>query len=345
LALPPAALEAMALWVCFAHTFQAHTVSPRLCLLSPVPECGKTTALTLLGHLCPNSLLLSNISPAAVYRYIEQVKDDYQPTLLLDEGGTYLEGSVAFLGILNSGHTKLGAKVMRVGGKDQSFRVEEFSTWTPIAIAKIGKLPSEWASRSLVVQMRRKRPDEYKDRLRERDVVELDALCQRVAQWAPEIINELSDPDPLIPEQLANRAADNWRPLFAIADVAGGDWPARARNAAVTLSECSDVSAPEAVLAAVFVAFKHAKTDRLSSERLCKMLGSGDDEQFNNITQTRLSRQLKPFGITPRSIRVQNQVLRGYLLEQFEDAFARYLRPAMKSATGGIPVIATKYVR
>ena len=44
LALPEGALEAMALWVLFTHTFDAAEVSPRLALLSPVPECGKTTA-------------------------------------------------------------------------------------------------------------------------------------------------------------------------------------------------------------------------------------------------------------------------------------------------------------
>ena len=32
---------------------------------------------------------------------------------------------------------------------------------------------------------------------------------------------------------LEDRAADTWEPLIAIADLAGGDWPTRARTAAV----------------------------------------------------------------------------------------------------------------
>ena len=36
---------------------------------------------------------------------------------------------------------------------------------------------------------------------------------------------------------LHDRAADNWRPLFAIADLAGGNWPTLARQVAVRLSE------------------------------------------------------------------------------------------------------------
>jgi putative DNA primase/helicase len=35
---------------------------------------------------------------------------------------------------------------------------------------------------------------------------------------------------------LNDRAADNWPPLLAIADLAGGTWPTRARNAACLLS-------------------------------------------------------------------------------------------------------------
>ncbi|MDP1086397.1 DUF3631 domain-containing protein, partial [Klebsiella pneumoniae] len=33
-----------------------------------------------------------------------------------------------------------------------------------------------------------------------------------------------------------DRAGDNWEPLLAIADQAGGDWPDRARAAALALS-------------------------------------------------------------------------------------------------------------
>jgi putative DNA primase/helicase len=46
----------------------------------------------------------------------------------------------------------------------------------------------------------------------------------------------LTDPDPEIPDALNDRAADNWRPLLAIADIASDDWARRARDAACTLS-------------------------------------------------------------------------------------------------------------
>ncbi len=40
--------------------------------------------------------------------------------------------------------------------------------------------------------------------------------------------------DPAMPDSLFNRTADNWRPLFAVADVVGGSWPHHVRTAALT---------------------------------------------------------------------------------------------------------------
>jgi len=39
-----------------------------------------------------------------------------------------------------------------------------------------------------------------------------------------------------VPRALNDRAADNWRPLLAIAEAAGGEWPALAHRAAVAIS-------------------------------------------------------------------------------------------------------------
>jgi Protein of unknown function (DUF3631) len=42
---------------------------------------------------------------------------------------------------------------------------------------------------------------------------------------------------------LNDRAEDCWSPLFAIADIAGGNWPDLARKAALALSADTDDSA------------------------------------------------------------------------------------------------------
>ena len=54
-------------------------------------------------------------------------------------------------------------------------------------------------------------------------------------RWADDHAQAIGAIDPTMSEEIYNRVADNWRPLFAIADVAGGEWPDRVRVAAVTM--------------------------------------------------------------------------------------------------------------
>jgi len=72
----------------------------------------------------------------------------------------------------------------------------------------------------------------------------------QTARWAQDNFDRLVDPDPQISEALNDRAADNWRPLLAIADLAGGEWPQLARQACLTLSGKS----PEETLGVMLVA-------------------------------------------------------------------------------------------
>ena len=78
LKLPPGAAVAAALWVLHSHAIEATFLSPILLITSPVYGCGKTTLLTVLRELVQRPLPTSNISPAALYRCIEE----YQPVLL-----------------------------------------------------------------------------------------------------------------------------------------------------------------------------------------------------------------------------------------------------------------------
>jgi hypothetical protein len=54
--------------------------------------------------------------------------------------------------------------------------------------------------------------------------VEVGLAC-KVARFAAHNFGKLASSDPVIPEGLRNRKGDNWRPLFAVADLAGGAWP------------------------------------------------------------------------------------------------------------------------
>ena len=336
LVLPEGAAEAMALWVLFTHAFDAAEVSPRLALLSPVPECGKTSAFSILSRLVRRALLASNVSAAVVFRVIERDR----PTLLMDEAETYMEGREDYRGILNSGHTPDAAAVWRTVGPNHL--PKRFSTWAPIAVAKIGKLPATLASRSIIIPMHRKRPDERVERLRpRRDGPALDELARKCARWATDNLPILESADPAPPDELNNRAADNWRPFLAIADAAGGDWPDRTRRAALVLEDNEAETTPgEELLADIHQIFiRDSSSDRIASHELCNELAKIEGRSwanFNNgfsLSPIQLAAMLRPFHIMPKSIRIGPKTPKGYLLKDFENAFARYVSEKRKGPT------------
>jgi putative DNA primase/helicase len=230
--MPKGAADAIALWILHAWTADAGEISPFLVLISPTKRCGKTSVLILLLYLTPRSELASNISSSALFRYIEDVR----PTLLIDEADSFVKENEELRGILNSGHTKAAAYVIRNIESNGEHKPKRFSTWAPKAIATIRALADTLEDRAIMVQLQRKPKAAKVERLRRRDNDEFSVLRQRAARWAADNAAKLEDPDPAIPEVLNDRAADNWRPLLAIADLAGGHWPETARDASGLLS-------------------------------------------------------------------------------------------------------------
>ena len=147
---PNHAPEAAALWVLNTYVHDASYHSPILLITSPEKRCGKSTMLSLLYGLTNRSLLASNISSAAVYRAIEQ----WSPTLLIDEADTFLKKNDDMAGVINSGHTKTTAFVMRCDG--DANEVKRFSTWCPKVIAGIGSQRDTLEDRSIAIPLRRK---------------------------------------------------------------------------------------------------------------------------------------------------------------------------------------------
>ena len=61
-------------------------------------------------------------------------------------------------------------------------------------------------------------------------------LRSQCLSWSEDHAAELTDADPYLPKALDDRAADNWRPLKAIADVLGDRWAKLCWDAAEVLS-------------------------------------------------------------------------------------------------------------
>jgi putative DNA primase/helicase len=327
--LPEHADRAIALWITFTHLTGTVGVAPILAFTSPEKRCGKTSALGVLNALVARPLSASNITAAALFRSIEK----WAPTLIIDEADTFIRGSDELRGVINSGHTRSSAFVIRTVGDEHEPR--RFSTWGAKAMALIGGMPDTLADRAIVIELRRKLPSERVQKLRHaRDGVLVD-LARKLVRWTADNRGKIGTAQPAIPEILHDRAADNWEPLLAIADVAGGNWPTDARSAAVVLSGGSPDgdSLKVELLRDIQVAFTSKGIDRLRSEDLVEILTSDKERpwaEYRNgkpLSQKQLARLLSAFQITSNSVRFKSgtDTAKGYRLEQFEDAFQRYI--------------------
>ena len=242
--MPRDAAESLALWVLHAHAHDIFLISPVLGITSPTPECGKSTLLTIVGAMVPRALTASNITTSGVFRAV----DKWRPTLLIDEADTFIGVNDEMRGVLNSGHQKVSAYVIRIVDTGGDHEPRLYRTWAPKAIAMIGKMPSTLTSRSIRIELQKKQPGANVKPLRADRLDHLKPLLQQAARWVADNKIKLGAIDPDMPAGIGNRTADNWRPLIAIADVAGGDWPERARRIAVgdkmPVQEIGDPSAP-----------------------------------------------------------------------------------------------------
>jgi putative DNA primase/helicase len=328
LMLPEGAATTCALWVMHAHAHDAFEISPLLAITSPEKRCGKTTLLELATALVPRPMPAASVTPAVLFRAVEK----YRPTLLADELDTFIGRNEELRGILNSGHRRSLARVIRTVGDD--FEPRSFATWCPKILALIGRLPDTLDDRSIPVPMRRKRKGERVERLRLDRLGELEPTRRRAWSWAQANRDVLRSADPTVPPELNDRAADNWRPLLVIADLAGGRWPDRARLAAVLLSSDreDDNSAAVLLLGDLKRLYEDHEVDRLSSAAIVAALVEMEDRPWPEwrkgekpMSAVSVSRLVKPFGIGPKQIRVGERTCKGYRREDLEDAWNRYL--------------------
>ncbi|MDZ4344010.1 MAG: toprim domain-containing protein, partial [Candidatus Binatia bacterium] len=161
--LSPESARAVALWIVHCWALDACDISALLGVISPTKRCGKTTLLEIVGMIAPRAVSASNITAAALFRIVEK----FSPTLLVDEADTFLADNDELRGVINSGHRRSSAFVVRTVGDDHEPRL--FKTWAPKAVALIGKLSATLEDRAIVIAMRRRAPGEIVARLRSAD--------------------------------------------------------------------------------------------------------------------------------------------------------------------------------
>jgi Protein of unknown function (DUF3631) len=322
----------LALWVLHTHAFDAFEMTPYLLIRSPEKRCGKSRVLEVLKLLARTAISTANITEAALFRAIEL----YRPTLLVDEVDIIFAGkddrARALSGLLNAGYEQ-GGSALRVGGPSRD-RLEEFSAYCPKALAGIGsKLPDTTIDRCIPIDMKRRAPGERVERFKRRQVKpEAEQLRKRCSDWAEQNLAAVEAIWPELPDQLDDRAQEISEPLFAVADVVGGDWPERVRTAVVALrggESADDDSVGVRLLADIRTIF--GEVDRVSSSGLLASLNALEESPWGEwygkpLSARGLAKLLDRYGIKPRTVRFGGEErAKGYLREQFEDACERYL--------------------
>ncbi|MBJ7469781.1 MAG: DUF3631 domain-containing protein [Solirubrobacteraceae bacterium] len=336
--LPEHAAEAIALWVLHTWAFEASSTTPYMAVLAPQKRAGKSRVLETVEHVVSKPWLVSSVSPAALYRKI----DKNCPTLLYDEGDATWAGSKEtaedLRGILNSGYRRSGA-VAKCVGKGADMDVRDFRTFGPKMFAGIDKKwPETILDRSVRINMRRKKADEKTEPLYYEEAREAGGPIRRdLEAWAGLSVDLLAGVRPPIPDGLNDRAAECWQPLFAIADLAGGDWAATARAAALALSGTveEETGLEAKALGAIRELFDATAAEFLTTQTIVDTLNEDTELPFGTFRDGRgvtahwLGRTLKEHGVRTdlkeRPRLDDGTRPNGYQRAAFEEAWARWL--------------------
>jgi len=332
----PEAADAAALYAAVTHAANELEFASRLVIKSPVKRCGKSRLLDVLAQLVRNPLTTADISAAALVRSIPA---DDPPTIMLDEAdaifGKALKGDEKaehLRGILNAG---FGRERPYKRWDVTTRRVENCPTFAMAVIAGIGSMPDTIEDRAVIITLRRKTDAESVQKYRtRRDKPVVRAVGDRLAAWTEPLAASAGKAEPDMPPGLHDRAEDVWEALIAIADLAGGDWPARGRRAAQVLTEAAESAAADSSLALTLLGDLRevfGDADRLPTSVILERLEKLEESPWSSVGRPPkpldahgLSRLLKDYGVRPKVVRIGEQTARGYYRAELAEQWGRY---------------------
>lgn len=322
------------LWIVHTHLMDKWDSTPRIAFLSPEPGSGKTRALEISETLVPRPIEAINATPAYLFRKISDPAG--LPTVLYDEIDTLFgpraKENEELRGVINAGH-RPGAQAGKCVPKGKQIETEEFPAYCAVAMAGLGNLPDTILSRSVIIRMRRRAPNEQVSPYRRKiHGKKGNAIRDRIETWAKQIRNTIETSPPL-PKEIVDRNADVWESLVSVADAVGGPWPERARASAVSLVSASADdrgSLGLRLLTDLRTVFHSAKA--LFTVDLLTALHTLEESPWGELKGRpldphRLSTLLKPYGVQSKQVRIGQESKKGYHRDDLIDAWTRYLAP------------------
>ena len=164
----PEAADAVTGWVVHTWALDHFDTTPRLACLSPEPGSGKTRLQEVLELVVKQAMPTFNVSAPVMFRSMT-MKDDndrlLRPTILLDEADTIFGPRAAkehedLRGFIKAGYRR-GANAQRAVMRGNTVAIETFPAFAAVCIAGLDDLPDTIMTRSIVIRMRRRAPDEH----------------------------------------------------------------------------------------------------------------------------------------------------------------------------------------
>lgn len=246
---------AAVLWIAHTYRFSGFKLTPRLFATSVDPGSGKSTLLSTVAQLACNGKLLKRVTTAYLARLTkgeEGKPKPPKPTLVLDQldNSIHKQKTGELIDSLCAGGEKgalYGLTEIVKGEKGQEQREPvDLDLFYPVALGKIGDLPDRaLADRCITLRMHPATEAEDARLAREATGEVSEVVQGRLADWMDREGGSLGEARPEMPEGFRGRTRDKWRPLLAVAELAGGNWPARARAAAEALEMGPERAEPE----------------------------------------------------------------------------------------------------
>ena len=324
-----------ALWVAFTWFIDGAKVAPILNITSPEKRCGKSTLLLVIESMVFKPLLASNITGAALFRAVEL----WTPTLLIDETDAFLNEQEEMRGILNAGHYRRTAFVIRTTGDNHE--PKKFMTWCAKVLCGIGKIANTLIDRSIVIELRRKLASEQVENINLANEDEFSVICQKLKRWSQDHFEQYREQRPKRIEGINDRAADNWQPLQSVAGLAGKEWPNLCRLAAIQLSGIEEETPSINVELLMDIAdiFHDRGMTKIFTADLIEALCQDEEKAWATwnrgkpITAHQVSKKLSEFKIKPDDVRIGTIHKKGYKLQDINEALIRYKPTPDENAT------------
>lgn len=332
---------ACTLWILATWFVEELDFVPYMLITAPEKGCGKSQLLKLMSRLSRKPLNSSNLTQATVYRIIDKCK----PTLFIDEVDTFIGNNKELIGVLNCGNERDSSYVYR---NEKSSKGELIPTaydcfgFKALSGINSKSLASALVSRSIVIELRKKLKDEKVEKLRSGPKPDFDEICQKCVTirnkyrgcFKSALTNVRNS---LLPSSLNDREKDKWEPLIALISLTGN------RTALTMVQECSialsQLSCESSkgtsihLLEQLKELFNNNFRDytKISSEALVNVLLSNEESEWqeaNNgrrINQKWLAHKLGIYGIKSTQFKAGGVTKRGYIKDDFEEVFKRYL--------------------